>query len=354
MTRIVLSGFGVLFLVTVLATSTVCQTGQLDVRDDRSQVSEDVGVRIMVLRNDMTSGVAWDTATLEVVDPPNDGIAVVEEGVGRLIYRPRTNFHGLDSLSYRVCDKSGSCGRAQVIVLVHGVNDTPVASNDRDTVLEDQSILLEVIHNDQDQADQALVHSLTIDLVKAPIHGIAEKMEGGAINYIPNPHYFGNDYLLYSLCDESLCDTAMAQIHVLAQNDVPVIRDDSASTYQDILAVINVMDNDNDSLDLQPLDHESLQIVQSPAHGEAFVDNIGWVIYVPQGDFVGVDTMAYEICDLGPDPIHCVTGTIMVEVLPALARGQMVEGDGKPIRVGLNLNTEKSSSQPSRETRTPK
>ncbi len=109
-----------------------------------------------------------------------------------------------------------------------------------------------------------------------------------------------------------LCDTTIVIIDVTPINEPPVAVDDMDSTPEDTPVSIDVLSNDSDP-DSSPA---SPVITDQPEHGMASVNPAdSTIIYTPDPDFVGMDTLTYEICDDGMPPL-CDTALVVITVLP--------------------------------------
>ncbi|MBK8506827.1 MAG: hypothetical protein IPL46_34420 [Saprospiraceae bacterium] len=224
-----------------------------------------------------------------------------------------------------------------VRVQVHDINDAPIAVNDLDTLDEDTGILLNVLQNDADLADDIIAEHHAMHLVQMPNHGDLQ-IDGDQLIYTPKPNYYGNDYLRYAFCDQALCDTAMVRIHVRSINDEPIAKDDYLNTLSDLLLVFDPLINDHDSLDMEILDWSiiSTEGLRQPSHGFTFVDlQVGLMIYVPDLGFVGADTFEYQVCDQGPDTILCDIALVYVSVYsPALSKPHLTPDLWETVRSG--------------------
>lgn len=195
--------------------------------DDYISMSEDtVNVEISVLDND-GGGPAVCTGLLSVSILTN---AIHGSGLvsgGQIIYTPNANYHGNDTIIYRVCDcniGSTNCSVSSVFITVNPTNDAPVAVTDFTTILEEQTVVVNVIANDYD------IDGGTLNIISAgiaPINGEAIILGNNNISYTPDPNFFGIDSFPYQLCDNglgssaSLCDTAWVFITILNLNDNP-------------------------------------------------------------------------------------------------------------------------------------
>lgn len=307
----------VTFLIFLLVI-TVNSFGQKSwVIPDFCQLSEDVSLRTRILHNDNHNTNPIDTSSLIVSRSPRHGTTVIEYDLGTIRYTPNPDFFGLDSFFYTVCNFRGECQEAMVTLIVHAINDAPTAVNDLDTVFEDSWIDLDVMKNDGDLADNAPLGDFDeIQIVEYPRHG-SLTVENKHVRYQPYPNYFGNDYFRYYICDESLCDTAMARIHVKPVNDSPHAREDHFTTFEQLLVIMDVLANDDDSLDLELPAASGLSVegLLQPAHGFLYLDiAVGLVVYLPDQGFIGTDSFEYQFCDQGPNPILCDTALVTIEV----------------------------------------
>jgi len=288
------------------------------VRDDITNVSEDVSVKIPILQNDYAQVKdPFDTSTLFIHRQSLNGLAHVGMREAFVLYQPHVDFEGVDSFVYRICTFGGVCQEGNVQVYVHAVNDRPVAMQDLDSVLEDQVRVLDVLANDLD-ADDTTFSEHDVRIVQEPRFGYG-RVDGQRIEYRPKENFHGVDMLKYALCDDQFCDTTSVKIIVLPVNDAPIAIDDKDTTIQNLLAVIDPLANDIDTVDLVGLDRKSLQVkdILQASHGETFVDtSVGMIVYIPETDFVGVDSFSYRICDLGPNPVLCDTAMIYIWVEP--------------------------------------
>ena len=93
----------------------------------------------------------------------------------------------------------------------------------------------------------------------------------------------------------------------------PVAIDDSASGAGGTPTPVDVLANDYDPNN--NMNNASLAIVTGPNNGSAYISN-GMVVYLPNGNFQGKDTITYQICDLtAPTPL-CSTAMIFLTIDP--------------------------------------
>lgn len=192
----------------------------------------------------------------------------------------------------------------------------PIAVDDTIIVNEDTSFVdFNVLLNDQDPDSNIDSASFTI-LINAT-NGSSTIAGAGIIRYSPNLNFNGLDTVVYEVCDStSLCDTGYYYITVLPVNDPPIILDDTLRINEDTTnAGVNLVSNDSDIEGL--IDSTTLVVLNGPYNG-AFINNgDGSIDYTPDADYFGLDSLTYEVCDLGvPLPGACDSATLIIEVSP--------------------------------------
>jgi hypothetical protein len=175
-----------------------------------------------LIANDFDPDADLITATLTPIIPPMNG-SVSLQTIGRYTYTPDTNFTGVDSFQYQICDSRGACSSAWVIIDVK--NDVNGAGNDRPLAQDDAFILNNhntvfgnIKNNDSDPNLNTLTYSTTP--IMSTTHGTLTINTNGTFSYIPNSGYYGTDQFSYQVCDNgvpSKCDTATVYIVVVNQ-----------------------------------------------------------------------------------------------------------------------------------------
>src|SRR5690606_17225027 len=102
--------------------------------------------------------------------------------------------------------------------------------------------------------------------------------------------------------------------------DGPIAVNDSASTTANKPVVISVLDNDIPGED--PIDSTSVMIIRTPENGLGTVNSEGTITYDPNMDFVGLDSLVYQVCDTSN---VCDTAFIYISVLPFTDTLEVVE-----------------------------
>jgi gliding motility-associated-like protein len=283
---------------------------------DVATTNEDTPVSISILSNDFDPDVNIDTLSITTILNPLNGTVSLDTLTGVLTYTPNTNFNGIDSLIYEVCDTGNPvyCDTAIVYINVTPVNDSLVAVVDTATTNEDTPITITILVNDVDIDNN--IDSTSVTIILNPPNGtVTVDPLTGVITYTPNTNFNGVDSLIYNVCDLGsplYCDTAIVYINVNPANDPPVAVVDVATTNEDTPVSIPLLPND---FDLEAnIDTLSITITLNPTNGTVTLDTLtGVITYTPNTNFNGVDSLIYELCDTG-NPVYCDTAIVYITV----------------------------------------
>ncbi len=291
----------------------------VDVNDDPTAADDAVTVdenstdnTISVLANDSIAPDANETLTIVAplnpvnVQPGFDTRVQISGGTV-VLYTPPADFVGEESFEYTIDDGRGGQDTATVVVTVVNVNDPPTAVDDLTLVafeaLPDPQTL-DVLANDSvganDVGDELTIVSVTPTAgAFDPDSTITIAPDGKTLLYIPNPNrpavFF--DEFSYTVSDGTFTDTADGKIEVLplnrpkARDDEFTVQEDSADNVLDVTTNPAGRDFFNESAT-----QRTLTIVTPPAHGTATVSGLD-ILYTPDPDFFGTDTLVYEIDD---------------------------------------------------------
>jgi hypothetical protein len=260
----------------------VAADAPLVVRSDQKSVVEDTPTTISVLSND---GRLGGEAKIRTGQPANGAATVNDDRT--ITYAPQADFNGSDSFSYWVSD-GGTSARAEVTVAVIPVNDSPRAGNDKRSVDEDHSVVLDLLMNDGDVDGDAL--SIKPD---APAHGRVD-VKDGRLTYVPPADFNGEDTFSYQVSDgKGGSAVAKVAINVRPVNDDPVAGDiDVVTTTMDNPALIDVLTGAKDT------DDDPLTVTEATAtHGKVDINPNGSLAYTPDPLFIGDDVISYTVSD---------------------------------------------------------
>ena len=182
--------------------------------NDVARTNEDTPVTVAVLTND--SDPDGDPLTISAASALNGTVVVNPDGT--IIYTPRANFNGTDTITYTISDGKGGTSTATVTVTVDPVNDPPVATNDTATTNEDAPVTIAVLGNDADIDGDPL----TVISASAP-NGTVVINPDGTITYTPTLNFNGTDTITYQISDgKGGFSTATVTVTVVPLNDAPV------------------------------------------------------------------------------------------------------------------------------------
>ncbi len=300
--------------------------------DDIVTTPEDTAVTIDGLANDYD--VDGDTLTVVAVTDPANGTVVINPD-GMLTYTPAADFNGSDSFVYTIIDGFGGADTALVTIEVTPVNDDPVANDDSATVNEDTSVTIAVLDNDSDVDGD----SLSVMAVTAPANGTAVINPDSTITYTPDANFNGTDSFSYTVDDGNGGTTsALVTIYVNPVNDDPIALDDMVILDEGTMAIIAVLDNDND------IDGDTLVVtaVTMPAYGTAVINPDSTITYTPDANFNGADSFVYTISDGNGGTASAMVIIVVSQVshsceLFPIALHQAVMADAQPGDILVNI-----------------
>ncbi|MBE9061110.1 S-layer family protein [cf. Phormidesmis sp. LEGE 11477] len=263
-----------------------------------------------------------DALTVSLATEPGNGIVNIKED-GSFEYTPGTNFSGSDSFTYSVSDGELN-NTGTVEITVDPVNDAPEATNDAGTVLEDESLTIDVLSNDSD-VDSA---SLTASLLSDPANGSVTANADGSFDYTPDTNFNGTDSFTYTVTDGELSDTGSVTVAVEAVNDAPVATGDSGNTLEGEAIEIDVLGNDTD------IDGDDLSIstLGDASNGSVVQQADGSVEYTPNAGFSGNDSFTYTVSDGELSDVGTVTVAVgAVNKIPTATDDEFSGSEDTPI-----------------------
>ncbi len=290
-------------------------------------LNEDTPRQICFTGTDVDLGDLGDITILNIA-PTNGTISGLGTGNKCVTYTPALNYHGPDKFTVSYCDNGTPqlCDQVTVILNVLPVNDPPVAVNDTLFLDPLESGCVAILDNDSDV--ETPNSGLTFSIVGSPNRGIAI-INGDSICYTPNAGYnLGLDSVIYSVCDGGspvLCRQAVLLISIPKSQVAPFAFDDAATTPEDVAVTINFLKNDFDP-NLDPI---TPTILSGPFNGSANIVGKN-LIYTPNPNFNGLDSIQYYICDNRTPPL-CDTAWVRINVTPVPDPPFVDDGTGNPL-----------------------
>ena len=268
---------------------------------DEAMTRKNTPIRISILANDTLNGTL---DSIKIIRSPLLGMASLD-GNNILTYTP-DSCGFTDSLIYRICNRNG-CDTA--IVRIKVTCDTvmtnffaPIAVFDTVRTPKGQVVTIRVTLND------TLRGADTFRITRSPIHGIAMFDIDRHIAYKSDSLYCGSDTLIYEICNNRGCDTALVIIKVTCDTLPPVIRPDAVDDF--VKTIINRR------VDFMILGNDILrgarfaEMVSPPAHGTIIIMPDSMAMYKPDKEFCGPDSFRYRICNAA----GCDTAMVRVDV----------------------------------------
>ena len=271
--------------------------------DDSASTNEDTAKTILVLQNDTDVDLAQEGDSLTVKSSSNGahGTTLVAADKLSIVYTPEANWNGNDSFSYVMQDSHGITSSATVSIHVLAINDLPNAEDDTAEVNEDESVIIDVLKNDEDPDLSREGDDLQIISYAEATHGSVTVAEDGkSITFTPEADYNGPAGFTYTMQDkEGQTSSANVSVTVKPINDAPVAVEDSAFVDEDGTVTLDLLANDTDA-DLDQLEGDKLVILSTNGilHGTAqFTSGNKELIYKPDANWYGKETFTYKMKD---------------------------------------------------------
>lgn len=264
--------------------------------DDTAELLDTGGpVTIDVLAND--SGLANVPLAVTIKTPPASGTATVQAD-NTIVYAATGSAGAADQFEYVVTDGNGRFATALVTVKITQTELRAVA--DFASTFSGEMAQIDVLANDMGLSNASLTVS-----VKQPANGTIKtpvtscKQEGAfcAVSYTPNAGFVGVDSFEYQVNRKTTStdvDSNFATVTVTVA-EVPVAKDDAASTTVSGSIAIDVLANDGGKSNT-PL---SVTVTgdPDPAKGTAVVQPDNTIVYTSTGSQATTDTFDYTVTD---------------------------------------------------------
>ena len=286
---------------------------QFELKEDSTQV--------LILEG---SDIEADSLTFKVLSLPKNGILSQSNGVqissvpsgitddiNSLIYKPKENFFGKDSILFNASDPFSTSENGVVQFIILGVNDPPIANNDTINIDEDETKTIQVSGTDLEN------DPLSFSITSLPSAGLLYQTNDGTtktgfvnegdrvfnseqkVIYTPNPNEFGIVNFGFITNDGELTDSAEIIVNIASVPDQPIAENINIVVGAGLIYDLNVSpyvsDPDGDII------ASSLNIKSNSGSGTVGVraDTSFIVVlnYSSIPDYVGLDSIEYEISD---------------------------------------------------------
>jgi len=194
-------------------------------------------------------------------------------------------------------------------------NSDPLTASDHASVMQDESIAIDVLFNDTDpDADQ-----LTVASVGLASNGIVSVNFDKTIQYTPNFGFYGRDTFTYVASDGHgglTSETVSVDVSekIVIENNNPVAQDDNVNLEANSVIFVDVLANDLD------VDNDSISIVSitQPENGSVELVGNNKLQYTPNEDYFGNDNFTYEISDgMGGNDVGAVLVVVEQDMRPS-------------------------------------
>lgn len=257
-------------------------------RQDSATTLEDTPITINVLANDTdTEGDTLTVTSFSLNGGTNQGTLILNPDK-TLTYVPSYNFNGSATISYQISDGTATAS-STVSLTITPVLDLPIARDDVATTVEESSVDIPLLANDDPGEGPA-----TVEYTFALVGGSASvNTLTGVATFHPNANFNGVGGFSYRIKDSNnAVSDGQVTITVSPVNDAPTAVNDSVSLDEDssftFAPLANDLDVDGDTL--------TLTSVSQGLHGSVTFDSTS-ITYVPEADFQGSDSLTYTLSD---------------------------------------------------------
>ncbi|MBQ4845481.1 Ig-like domain-containing protein [Pseudoalteromonas sp. MMG005] len=265
-------------------------TAQL-IEDDVSQ-----SISLRALASDIEDGVP--AGAISIISSPTKGAMSFNLQDESIVYTPRANETGIDTLSFTVTDNFGAVSEPGIITFdIEAVNDTPIAQSDTLNTLEDTVKELNILENDSDIEDETFTaENITLEDQGqgAGIYPLANVTVTPAGNLLvnPTPNASGTFSFTYMVTDSGGNTSQPATVNVLieAVNDVPSADSKKVEAIEEQPIAITLTASD---IEQSPLTYK---IISVPKSGNLTIIN-DVVTYTGNLNFSGADSFTYAAFD---------------------------------------------------------
>ncbi|MBE4305104.1 tandem-95 repeat protein, partial [Vibrio parahaemolyticus] len=226
-----------------------------------------------------------DSALNFSVSGNSNVLVSIENGIATI--SPTADWNGSETLTFTATDPSGESISQTVNFTVAPVADIVA---DKATVVEDTPTIIKVLGNDTFEDDGKVV---SLDTNNGPANGTVSVNPDGSVTYTPNDNYVGKDTFTYIVTSGGVSESTTVEVNVTPVNDVPVAKDDIATTQEDTAVTIDVLPNDTD-VDGDKLSIQSASVPEAQGKVE-IVD--GKLVFTPAENFNGHAEIIYTVTD---------------------------------------------------------
>ncbi|EOV9523179.1 tandem-95 repeat protein [Vibrio parahaemolyticus] len=269
-----------------------------------------------------------DSALNFSVSGNSNVLVSIENGIATI--SPTADWNGSETLTFTATDPSGESISQTVNFTVAPVADIVA---DKATVVEDTSTVIKVLGNDTFEGDGKVV---SLDTNNGSANGTVSVNPDGSVTYTPNDNYHGADSFTYIVTSGGVSESTTVNVDVTPVNDVPVAKDDTATTQEDTAVTIDVLPNDTD-IDGDTLRIGSASVPETQGKVEIVDDKL---VFTPAENFHGDAEITYTITDGALTDQATVNVTVIAvndtPVVESSIADQILVEDFTPYTIDLN------------------
>lgn len=235
--------------------------------------------------------VDGDALVFSVISPPMNGSIDLQQN-GQFSYAPDENYHGVDLITYEVCDGDVLCDAGTIEININPVNDAPAEVNASNVTYQNEILTgdLSIQIMDPDGDD------LTFSLINSTSNGAIVLNENGTYTYNPYLNFSGSDEATFEVCDAfNACSVGTLSITIFTTNTAPIA--------SEVLEEIQEDQMISDNLSAYVIDNEggvlTFEVTNPPLHGILNLQANGNFIYTPNANYFGQDSFSFQVCDTG-------------------------------------------------------
>ena len=278
--------------------------------DDFVVVSEKGEVRFNALANDFDPDLG---DTIRVINLFSLGNSAGQRWInhdGTITYRPYGAYDHLgkgevayQQFGYTIADQHGATDTAIVTVKIIGVNDAPVANDDKVHTDEKSLVKINVLANDFDPDKNDVIGVVAVD--DSGLKGELSYLGDGKFAYDPNGQFdhlakgqTATETFQYMIADQhGATDIATAKVVIHGVNDAPVAVDDFFTGFAGLgfyAPIEALLANDYDIDDGDTIHFAGLG---NAVNGQVSLTPEGYVVFIPDAGFTGQAGFQYAIED---------------------------------------------------------
>jgi PKD repeat protein len=264
---------------TATVTVTINAVNDAPVTENQTaSTDEDTAVEITLTATDVEN----DNLTFTIVSDVSNGTTSLSGAT--VTYTPTANFNGTDTFTFKANDGTDDSNTSTVTITVTSVEDSPTTNDITASTDEDAAVDITLDGSDGDG------DSLTYSVVNTNNGSVT--ISGAIAVYTPNANYNGTDTFTYKANDgDEESNTSTITVTVNAVNDAPTIQDmEEIEGVEDTDLTITPSGEDIDG------DNLSFYVVDQPTQG-TMTENGATLIYTPNADFYGADSLTYKAYD---------------------------------------------------------